>query len=175
MPTERTEHDDVVIERDEPLPEETSGTERTPRELETREITQRNEAWKPPSLLPIPTARDGIVFRWIRTSMLGRDDNTNVSSKFRQGWEPVRREEHPELMIMSDRNSEFPDGFEVGGLLLCQTAKENMEARSKHYSNVTSQQMDSVDHNYMRENDPRMPLLAPDRSSNVSFGRGSKK
>jgi hypothetical protein len=33
--------------------------------------------------------------------------------------------------------------------------------------------MESVDNNYMRENDPRMPLLRPERSTKVQFGGGN--
>ena len=174
MPNERSPEDDVIIDRNEPFPEGPEAADRTPRDADTRESARRTEPWKPPSLLPAPEPRNGIVYRWIRVSVLGQADNTNVSSKFRQGWSPVRREDHPELLIMSDRNSEFPDGIEVGGLLLCQTAKENMDARREYYENMTKQQMESVDHNYMRENDPRMPLLAPDKSTRVTFGSGLK-
>jgi len=58
-------------------------------------------------------------------------------------------------------------------LLLCKAPNEVAEARQRYYENVAAQQMQSVDNSYMKENDPRMPLLKPDRQTRVTFGRGS--
>lgn len=144
---------------------------RTKRAMETREETGRGKQWKPPSLLPTPDPQEGWEFRWVRTSMLGSGDTVNVSSKFREGWEPVSKEEFPELKILSDLDSRFPENIEVGGLLLCKAPRELMEQRRAYQAARTAGQMDAVDNNYMREGDPRMPLLAPERSSRVSrFG-----
>jgi hypothetical protein len=33
------------------------------------------------------------------------------------------------------------------------------------------QQMDAVDNNYMRQSDPRMPVLRSERSTRTSFGK----
>ena len=47
-----------------------------------------------------------------------------------------------------------------------------MKARTKHFEQVADNQMQSVDNNFLRENDPRMPLLNPERSTRVSsFGK----
>ena len=81
-------------------------TPREPRNLETRERETRDKPWEPASMLPDPEPQDGWEFRWIRTSVAGHRDNTNVSKRFREGWEPVRAEDHPEFQIMSDHNSE---------------------------------------------------------------------
>lgn len=148
--------------------------DRTPRELDTREADMRPQAWKPPSILPDPKPEPGYVYRWVRTSMVGQSDNTNVSTKLREGYVPVRAEDHPELMISADQNGRFPGNVEVGGLLLCKIPEEVARQRNAYYSNMAKAQMESVDNNFMRENDPRMPLLRPERSSRVSFGRGPK-
>ena len=149
-------------------------TPREPRDLDTRENESRNRSWEPASILPDPAPQAGGVFRWIRTSMVGHPDNTNVSKRFREGWEPVRAEDHPELEIMSDHNSEWGQkgGIEVGGLLLCKAAQEEVEARQEYYAQHAQSQMQAVDNAYMRENDPRMPVLAPDRKTRVAFGKG---
>ena len=145
--------------------------ERTPRENENRETdTRASDAWVPQSTLPTPKAQDGWVFRWIRTSSLGNADNTNVSRKFREGWIPCKADDHPELHVMSDIGSRFEGNIEVGGLLLCKAPKEAMDARARHFQNVADNQMESVDNNFLRENDPRMPLLDPDRKTRTTFG-----
>ena len=147
-------------------------TERKPRETETRASVEREKSWEPPQVLLDPTPQDGFVFRWIRTSLMGNADNVNASKRFREGWEPVRAEDHPELMLETDRDSKFTGNIEVGGLLLCKAPEEKMAQRQKHYQDVASQQMQSVDNSFMKENDPRMPLLKPDRTTRTTFGRG---
>jgi len=147
--------------------------ERTDRSHDTREDFVREKySWIPSSVLPTPDPQDGWIFRWVRTSVLGQSDNTNVSKKFRDGWQPVRAEDHPELKIVSDINSRFAGNIEQGGLLLCKAPEEKMRARTKHYEEVARRQMESVDRNYMRENDPRMPLLRPEKSTRTTFGKG---
>ena len=149
--------------------------DRTPRDLETRETEFRPTSWKPPSILPDPKPEPGYVFRWIRTSMMNNADNTNVSKQLREGYVPVRAEDHPELMLHSDPNSRFKGNVEVGGLLLCKIPENMAKQREAYYGNMAQQQMESVDNNYMRENDPRMPLLQPERSSRTTFGRGPRE
>ena len=146
--------------------------ERNPRELDTRAKAERPKSWMPPQLLPDPTPEEGYVYRWIRISTLGSNDPINVSSKLREGWEPVKASAHPEIQLMGTGSGKYPDSIEVGGLLLCKTPKEFTEQRNSFYLRQAEGQMQSVDNNFMRENDPRMPLFK-ERRSEVSFGRGS--
>jgi hypothetical protein len=145
--------------------------DRTPRTTETRESGERKRTWQQPSALPTPEPKDGLSFRWIRTSTLGEADNRNVSMRFREGYTPVKAEDHPELMVMSDVDSRFKGNIEVGGLLLCSIPTEIVEDRNDQMAQKAKQQMDSVDRNYLRESDPRMPVLKPERSSRTSFGK----
>jgi hypothetical protein len=146
--------------------------DRTPRTEETREKAARKRTWERPSALPTPEPRDGIMYRWIRTSTLGDTDNRNVSMRFREGYTPVKASDYPELRVISDRNSQFPDNIEIGGLLLCSIPAEIVEDRSAQMAEKARQQMDSVDRNYLRENDPRMPMLRPERESRTTnFGK----
>jgi hypothetical protein len=47
-----------------------------------------------------------------------------------------------------------------------------VEDRAEHYQDQTESQMRSVDHSFMRENDPRMPLFN-ERKTKVTFGKGN--
>lgn len=149
--------------------------DRTPRDHVTREHTIRPTAWKPPSILPDPTPEPGYVFRWIRTSMMNSADNTNVSRQLREGYVPVRAEDHPELMLAADENGRFKGNIEVGGLLLCKIPEEVARQRANYYSNIAQQQMESVDNNLMRDSNPLMPILRPERTSKTTFGRGPRE
>ena len=149
--------------------------DRTPRDLDMREHEFRPTSWTPPSILPDPKPEPGYVYRWIRTAMMNSADNTNVSRQFREGYVPVRAEDHPELMLAADPNSRFKGNVEVGGLLLCKIPEATVRQRAAYYANMAQQQMESVDNNLMRESDPRMPVLRPERSSRTTFGRGPRE
>lgn len=141
------------------------------REAETRE--RRVRQWQPAATLPTPDPVPGYDFRWVRTSILGQADPTNVSGKMRQGWEPVRAEDHPELMLEANKSG----NIEIGGLLLCKIPSEFMEQRSQYYDKQSRAQMESVNNTLFRENDPRMPLFKDHKSetSRSGFGSGSSK
>ena len=145
--------------------------DRIPREMQTREKTERKKSWTRPSALPTPEPRDGLHYRWIRTSMLGQTDNPNVSRRFREGYQPVKAADHPEMQLLSDVDSRFPDNIEVGGLMLCAIDKDIAEDRSEQQLESSRQQMDAVHNNYMRQSDPRMPVLRSERSTRTSFGK----
>ena len=144
---------------------------RLARELQNREKSERPKAWQPAALLPEPDKQPGYSYRWVRTSTLNMADPRNVSAKLREGWEPVGIEEQPQFKLYVDPNSRFKDNIEVGGLLLCKIPSEFMEQRKAYYQKQNRDQIESVDSNFMRENDPRMPLFK-ERQSKTSFGRG---
>jgi hypothetical protein len=103
---------------------------------------------------------------------MGAADATNISSKFREGYEPCKADDYPELMMHAPTEGRFKGNVEVGGLLLCRIPEEFMTQRSDHYARQNKAQMESVDNNFLRESDPRMPLFS-EKKSKVSFGSGS--
>ena len=144
---------------------------RIARELESRSNKERPKTWQPASTLPEPDKQPGYAYRWIRVSMVGQADASNVSSKLREGWEPVRIEEQPQFKMLVDPNSRFKDNIEVAGLLLCKIPEEMMAQRRDYFAKKNRAQIESVDNNFMRENDPRMPLFR-EKQSKTSFGKG---
>ena len=145
---------------------------RKPREIESREISERPKQWMPPELLPEPDKQPGYSYRWIRVSTLNTADPRNLSAKLREGWEPVALEEQPKFQLLVDPSSRFKDNIEIGGLLLCKTPTEMVEQRNEFYSKQTQAQTEAVDNNLMRQSDPRMPLFN-ERKSTISRGSGS--
>jgi len=132
---------------------------RVNRELDSRAKDERPRSWAPPTLLPDPAPEAGYTYRWIRVSTLGQADPRNVSSKIREGWEPVRAEDHPEIsMYLDNDNARFKDNVVVGA----------------YYQQQAEAQIRSVDNHFMRENDPRMPLFS-ERKTTVSFGRSNQQ
>ncbi len=147
---------------------EVESMDRSPREARP---ARPSDAWIPSSVLPDPKPQDGWAFRWIRTSAYGKTDNQNVSRKFREGWEPVKRSDHPELMIMSDRGSQFKGNIEVGGLLLCKAPTELMDKRREYFAKKAADQMQAVDSEFLSGNDPRMPQFIERKTTRNSFGK----
>jgi len=145
---------------------------RIAREADTRQVMHRPEAWRPPEVLPSPDPRPGWSHRWVRTSTMGTADPSNISSKLREGYEPCKGEDYPELMMHATTEGRFKGNIEVGGLLLCRIPDEFLKQRMEYYSNQNKAQMDSVDNNFLRESDPRMPLFS-EKKTKVSFGSGS--
>ena len=147
--------------------------DRTSREVNTRERQER-KVWRPGSALDAPEPPIGYVHRWIRESVMEFDDKTNVHKKRQEGWELVRAEEYPEYsgpVVDEGRNAGI---IGVGGLVLARMPAELKDQRNAHYQGVTQNQMEAVDRDWMRENNPAMPKLAPQRKSSVSFGSGRK-
>ena len=145
---------------------------RTPRDLEDRDSEQRDtsSSWKPAPLLPEPNPRDGLEHRYVRASMRGDADNINVSQALRDGWVPVLTSEYPELMVVSDRDSQYPDNVLIGGLLLCSRPTEIGDKFRELAYKESAGQMEALDRNYFREQDPRMPMLRPERKTRITFG-----
>jgi hypothetical protein len=145
---------------------------RIKRDSENRETKTRKRSWQRPEVLPTPEPEDGYAFRWVRVSMLGQVDATNVSSKLREGWEPVRAEDYPQYTVLNVEQERFADNIVQGGLMLCKVPQEIVDERTAHYEQQSRNQIQSVDNNLMRENDARMPLFN-ERKTKVTFGNGT--
>ena len=151
----------------------TEKVNREDREIETREETLKTKQWEPSSLLPDFEKQPGWAYRWIRVSLLNVADNINVSSKMREGWEPVKHSEYPEIKLVADPNSSFKDAVEIGGLLLCKAPQEMVDQRNAYYKQRTENQTEAIENHYMNQNDPRMPKFSDGRQT-TSFGKGNK-
>ena len=78
-----------------------------------------------------------------------------------QFGQETEAEDHPELQVLPDIDSRFEGNVEVGGLLLCENSTEYVESRREAHDDMAQSQIQSVDNNYLRQSDPRMPVLNP--------------
>jgi hypothetical protein len=149
---------------------------RASRSSDTRAKDDRPKVWKMPSALELPeeaielAESQGLTYRWIRESILGQDDKTNVSKRFREGFEPVRPDELPgfhDLPTVDDGRHAGVIG--VGGLILCKIDKEIADQRNDYFEQQTQNQMTAVENDLMREENPSMPISSK-MSSKVTFG-----
>ena len=153
---------------------------RASRSSDTREKDNRQKVWKMPSALELPdeavelAESQGITYRWIRESVLGQDDKTNVSKRFREGFVPVRPDELPgfhDLPTVDDGRHAGVIG--VGGLILCKIDKDIADQRNDYFEQQTQNQMTAVENDLMREENPAMPISSK-MSSKVTFGGSGK-
>ena len=148
--------------------------DRTRRTEATRENEVRPTSWKPAHDLPVPEPIDGYGFRWIRVAMMGTPDPANMARARREGWVPCKAADHPEISqdFAAFGLAPASDLIEIGGLVLCKAPTEIIGQRDAYYADMTQKQAQSVDNNFLRENDPRMPLFREGKSR-TSFGSGS--
>jgi hypothetical protein len=143
--------------------------DRKPRTADTRETDSRRKPWAPPSVLDAPPAPEGYKHRWIRASIRGEEDKGNVFNRLRQGYEPVRAEEHPEYQAPTIDDGKHAGVIGNGGLILTRVPVETAHERTEYYGNRTREQMTAVDQDLMKEQHPSMPINQQ-RQSRVSFG-----
>ena len=150
----------------------TTKSDRSPRSAESRDKESRRKPWQPPSLLDAPPPPQGYVYRWIRESMIGQNDPANMSKRIREGWEPVRAEDHPDFEAPTVDDGKHAGVIGVGGLILAKIPKETVDERRAYYQNVADQQIQAVDNDLMRESNQVMPISNPNRTTKVTFGKG---
>ena len=136
----------------------------------TRGKTERVAEWKAPTTLEAPEAPIGYKHRWIRESVMDFDDRNNIHKKRREGYELVRAEEYPDFDAPVIDEGKNAGCIGVGGLILARIPEEIADQRNNYYSRKAQNQMDAVDNDWMKDNNPAMPKLNPQRKSSVSFG-----
>jgi hypothetical protein len=160
MPTHRVQRD-------------AQSRENTSREQTLREGTRKQVKWLPASALPDVPKVDGWRYRWVRKSIRGFADPTNMGKKRREGWEPVNVKEHPELADYIDRDAGNSGLIEIGGLVLHRIPEEMALARQQYFSAQQKQVLQSAEAQYSNMAQPvsSMPLIRENKSS-VKFGSG---
>ena len=143
--------------------------DRTPRTTATREKETRRKPWQPPSSLDAPPPPEGYVHRWIRESVMGFDDNKNLSARLREGFELVRADEYPNFQAPTIQDGKHAGVIGVGGLILARFPVESKTERDKFYREKTADQMNAVDNDLMREQHSSMPIHN-ERQSRATFG-----
>lgn len=143
--------------------------DRNTRTNTTREADARRKPWAPPSVLDAPPAPEGFKHRWVRSAIRGEEDKGNVFNRLRQGYEPVRADEHPGYQAPTIEDGKHAGVIGNGGLILTRVPVETAQERTAYYGGRTREQMDAVDQDLMKEQHPSMPINQS-RQSRVSFG-----
>lgn len=148
--------------------------DRAARSATSREKDVRRKPWTPPSRLDAPPAPEGYKHRWIRAEVNGFEDKQHVFGRIREGYELVRAEELPEeyrTSLPTLEDGKHAGVVAVGGLLLARIPLETVQERTAYFSRRSTEQMQAVDNELMRENAHNsMRIQSPERSSRTTFG-----
>ena len=137
----------------------------------SRSHQKRKVTYTPPSYLDAPKPNDdGIKYRWLRVSMGGEDDARNIAKKKREGYEFVRKEEHPDFDVPVHELGKYTGVIGSGDLVLAKIPTEMAEAKKEYYEGKTQTQTEAVDADILKEQHPSMPVTQR-RKSSVSFGK----
>ena len=144
------------------------------RSNETRETETREEEWtfEEPDALAIPDVvqarfdNEGMALRWIRISLKGQDDITNVGKKQQAGWVFVTPDEVPEMAITSfvREDGRYQGAVCRGDVALAKKPTAKVKARQKFYEKKSSDMMDAVNAQLMKSSDSRMPISNTSKS-----------
>jgi hypothetical protein len=142
---------------------------KTSRASQTREKTLRKKVWTPPSYLDTPNAPAGFRHRWVRVEILGYVDTKNIQGRLRSGYELVRADEYPEGDYAAMPDGKYKGIIGHGGLVLTRVPEEIAQQRADYFKRLSSEQIEAVDNDLMKEEHKSMPIEI-DRQSRTTFG-----
>ena len=144
------------------------------RSNETRETETREEEWtfEEPDALQIPDTvqarfdNEQMSLRWIRISVRGQDDITNVGKRQQEGWVFVTPDEVPEMGVTSfvREDGRYQGTVCRGDLALAKMPSGKVKARQRFYEKKANDQMDAVNAQLMKSSDSRMPISNTSKS-----------
>jgi hypothetical protein len=153
-----------------------SKANRNSRESQVHDNQTRRKPWRPVRKLETPEPPPGYTYRWIRESMLGAEDRSNVSRRIREGWELVKGSDLPPEWAESLPTMD--NGRHMGviyneGLLLAKMPNETIAERQQYYDGKTQAAKDALDNNMFgdAQKDNRYVKYDPKRDTQVTFGR----
>ena len=141
----------------------------TNREAKTREeeyVFEEPDALSVPDSVQARFDAEDMSLRWIRISVKGQDDITNVGKNQQQGWVFVTPDEVPEMAITSFVREEgrYLGAVCRGDVALAKKPVTKVKARQKFYEKKANDMMDAVNAQLMKGSDSRMPISNSSKS-----------
>ncbi len=153
----------------------TTNTRINSRTEDQRETNTRETEWtfEEPNALDIPKTvqskfeTEGMKLRWIRVTLRGRDDITNVGKREAEGWAFVLPSEVPEMSSTSfvREDGRYNGTVSRGDLALAKMPLGRAIARQKFYEKKNSDMMSAVNSQLMKGNNSRMPISNNSKST----------
>jgi len=122
---------------------------RNVRAQETRSNKRAEEArpdtaWKPPSLLDAPEPRDGMVQRWIATSIQGKENPDNVYKRMRAGWNPRPADTVKDKRYPTINHGQWAGSIGIEGMILCEMPRDRFKSMKDYMHDRNVEQNQSI-------------------------------
>ncbi len=151
-------------------------TTRTTRESTSRSTQERKKSWTPPNKLAAPEPKEGFKHRWVRRSVRNEPDDMNVVSRIRQGYEPVRAEDHPDFIGTSIPEGESMSGIiSVGDLILTEVPIEVAEQRQDHFEGQAKRMEEAVNQDLERHRSRYTKIYEESDRTRVEYGNQERE
>ena len=122
--------------------------------------------WVRPTSLEAPPPRPGFAQRWVRVGLEGRDDPTNTSRKFREGWKPrPATSVPPSYHSPTISHGKWAGCIGVEGMLLCEMPESLRDKRNKHYADKTRHVTNSIEQELQQHSNRLTPITQERKSS----------
>lgn len=109
---------------------------------------------------------------WVRHELLNNTDDANVHERLREGYEPVTPNElgddyHADVMSAG----KHAGTVRSGDLILMKNTKELVDQKKAYYEDQTRKMGNAYNAEYMRQQNPNMPVTDDSTSSSTRGGR----
>jgi hypothetical protein len=153
-------------------------TQATKTSRKIRTSATRKKPWEPLRRLDVPerSKQKDMEYIWVRHELLNNPDDLNVHERLREGYEPVKPEE-----LGSDYHADVLSAgkhagtIRSGDLILMKNSKEFVAQKKKYYEDQSERMGQAYSKDYMRNQNPNMPVKDESSSSVSTGGRSSPK
>lgn len=152
--------------------------ERKPRAQQTRVAEESYEdygdSWENPGLLDtsqIP-AKPGFVQRWVRTSINGQDDQTNVYKKINNGWRVRTADSVEKGQFVPTVGFNNQNVIGIHGMILMERPKAINDRQAAYNRHQADAQMTAVRNNMFNVHQSGSGLTKPSMKHSTDVTRG---
>lgn len=119
-------------------------------------------------------AREGYVQRWVRTSMRGHEDQSNVFKKMNKGWRPRPKSSVPKGQFVMSVGFQGEDVIGIHGMILMERPLSFALRERRSVEHATNLQIDAVQQNIFRMHEPGRGVSRPQMNIESKVSRGRK-
>jgi len=158
-----------------------TNTDRLSREQETRVADDIHDDYgdsfdDEPALLDTKhmPPREGMVQRWVRTSINSEDDQANVYRRMNQGWKPRLADTVPKGQYVPTVNYQGSNIIGIHGNILMERPIERHAKQKRREENLANAQMESVTNSMHKVHEKGSGVTRPEfteQRSSVDRGR----
>lgn len=143
------------------------------RQVDAREDIDRDSeqqtSWTPPAVLDAPPPRSGYCNRWVRFRAESSEDAEHFEEMYQQGWRPIKRASVRKVHeLTASTHGKYGQYYVKRNLLLMEIPERLANQARRYYAKAQSDMNKGVDRSMFKLQNQVMPLLQPQRSTQVT-------